>query len=112
MFIIAVPLIPSFSKLCMQARNLSFQESTMCLGKKSINKRCKIPAHILLSGNEWKPDTQISLACPKKNQLNISATISYSPVSYNIISTKLVEVFNSPTNTNKRTVPCEYTQKV
>jgi len=48
-----------------------------------LEKKKKIPAHILLSVNEWKPNTQISLAGPRKNQLNTSIIPSKTHLKQN-----------------------------
>lgn len=48
--------------------------------------RKNLPAHILLSMSELKPNARILPADPKKNQLGVLAIISDSPTRYSIVS--------------------------
>jgi hypothetical protein len=49
-----------------------------------------LPAHILLSASELRPNAQILPADPNKNQLGVLAIISdHSPTQYNLVSVTL-----------------------
>jgi len=71
--------VPPLSKHCKQAHKIKpvFHPQVML-------KENGLPVHILLSLSEWTPDTQISPAGPKNNQLCISAILSDSPVQCNV----------------------------
>lgn len=62
--------------------------------------------------SELKPNTQISPAGPRKNQLYTSAIISDSPTMIQHSQYRTSPGIQNLHNTYKILVPCEYTQKV
>jgi len=97
---VAASFVPPLSKHCKQAHELKpvFQPQV-------IPKEKGLPAHILLSVSEWTPNTQISPAGPKKNQLCISAMLSDSPVQCNVSVQDFLRHLRSTTLTKDSHLP-------